>query len=143
MVSKLGNGEDGNGLHRGSTGGAESLPWGELLASTNVTRAQGAFQPEALLECRGCSSRLMYPTGCEEHDEGRWYVELTCPDCGIARTRVFDAGMLDALDRELDQAESDMRADLERLGAANMADYVSRFVSALNADAIHPIDFTV
>jgi hypothetical protein len=85
----------------------------------------------------------MYPAGCEEHSEGHWFVELTCADCGNARADVFDAGGLDALDRELDRAESDIQADLDRLGRENMADYVARFVHALNAGAIQPSDFAV
>jgi hypothetical protein len=49
--------------------------------------------------------------------------------------------MLDALDRELDLAEAEVEADLECLSRANMADYVRRFVAALEASAIEPQDF--
>jgi hypothetical protein len=49
--------------------------------------------------------------------------------------------MLDALDRELDRAEAEIEADLECLARANMADYVTRFVAALDAGAIEPEDF--
>jgi hypothetical protein len=51
--------------------------------------------------------------------------------------------MLDALDRELDRAEAEIEADLACLTRAHMADYVTRFVSALDAGAIEPDDFTV
>jgi hypothetical protein len=51
--------------------------------------------------------------------------------------------MLDALDRELDRAEAEIEADLACLIRANMADYVTRFVSALDAGAIEPDDFRV
>jgi len=50
--------------------------------------------------------------------------------------------MLDALDRELDRAEDEIEADLARVTSGNMADYMTRFVAALNADAIEPEDFT-
>ena len=36
---------------------------------------------------------------------------------------------------------SRLESDLARLAQANMADYVERFVRALNADAIQPMDF--
>jgi hypothetical protein len=49
--------------------------------------------------------------------------------------------MLDALDRELDRAEAEIEADLACLTHAQMADYVTRFVSALDAGAIEPDDF--
>lgn len=98
---------------------------------------------EELLVCAGCRSRLVHPAGCEESRADEWRVELRCPDCGNAETGVFDLGTLDQLDRELDRAESEIRADLARLVKANMVDYVSRFVAALNADAIQPMDFGV
>jgi hypothetical protein len=97
---------------------------------------------EGLLVCGACRSRLVYPAGCEEHGRDRWYVELRCPDCGGREWARFDVEMLDALDRELDRAEGEIEADLACLIRANMADYVTRFVSALDADAIEPEDFT-
>jgi hypothetical protein len=50
--------------------------------------------------------------------------------------------MLDALDREIDRAEAHVQADLAWLTRANMTDYLTRFVSALDAGAIEPEDFT-
>jgi len=96
---------------------------------------------ESLLVCRECGSRLMYPATCSAHGASHWCVELHCPECGGIRVRVFGATMLDALDRELDRAEAALEADLVRLIEANMADYVTRFVAALNAGAIQPTDF--
>lgn len=97
---------------------------------------------ERLLVCGGCGSRLMYPADCEEDGRDHWYIELRCPDCGRREGARFNIDMLDALDRELDQAEAEIEADLARLTRANMADYVSRFVGALDAGAIEPADFT-
>jgi hypothetical protein len=84
----------------------------------------------------------MYPADCEEHGRDRWCVELRCPDCGDREWARFDVEMLDALDRELDRAEAEIEADLDCLTRANMADYVTRFVSALHAGAIEPADFS-
>lgn len=96
---------------------------------------------ESLLVCGECGSRLMYPASRTEHGASHWCVELQCPDCDGVRGRVFGATMLDALDRELDRAEDALKADLERLTQANMVDYVTRFVAALNAGVIQPTDF--
>lgn len=79
-----------------------------------------------LLVCRDCGSTLMYPASCTEHGRSRWYVELRCPDCGGVRASVFDVGMLDALDRELDRSEAALEAELARLTDANMLDYANR-----------------
>lgn len=97
---------------------------------------------EGLLVCSGCRSRLVYPADCEEHGRDRWDIELKCADCGGREWARFDVEMLDALDSELDRAKGEIEADLARLTRANMADYVTRFVSALDADAIEPADFT-
>jgi hypothetical protein len=97
---------------------------------------------EGLLVCGGCRSRLAYPADCEEHGRDCWYIELKCPDCGCREWARFDVEMLDALDCELDRARGEIEADLARLTRANMADYVTRFVSALDAGAIEPADFT-
>jgi hypothetical protein len=96
---------------------------------------------EGLLVCGGCRSSLMYPADCEEHGQDHWCVELKCPDCGVSGWTLFDLESLDALDRELDRAEAEIEADLERLTRANMVDYVTRFVRALDAGAIEPEDF--
>jgi hypothetical protein len=97
---------------------------------------------EGLLVCGGCRSRLVYPADCEEHGRDHWYIELKCPDCGGREWARFDTEMLDALDGELGRAQAEIEADLARLTRANMADYVTRFVSALDAGAIEPADFT-
>jgi hypothetical protein len=96
-----------------------------------------------LLVCGTCRSRLMCPTDCEEHGRDHWYIELKCADCGGHEWASFDVETLDSLDRALEQAEAEIQADLECLTRANMADYVTRFISALYAGAIEPEDFTV
>jgi hypothetical protein len=91
--------------------------------------------------CGGCRSRLVYPGDCVEDGRDHWYIELKCPDCGGLEWARFDVEMLDALDREFDRAKAEIETDLARLTRANMADYVTRFVSALDAGAIEPADF--
>ena len=97
---------------------------------------------DGLLVCGGCRSTLVYPAECEEHGRDHWYIELKCPDCGGREWARFDVEMLDALDRELDRAKAEIEADLAWVTRANMADYVTRFVAALDAGAIEPEDFT-
>ena len=110
--------------------------------SQPIADARPGRLDEGLLVCSACRSGLMCPADCAEHGEDHWYVELKCPDCGGRKCALFDVEMLDALDGELDRAEAEIEADLAHLIRANMADYVTRFVSALDADAILPEDFT-
>jgi hypothetical protein len=111
-------------------------------ASPRIAHAQLGKLDEGLLVCGACRSRLMHPADCDEHGRDLWYIELKCPDCGGRKWARFDVHMLDALDRELDRAEAEIEADLACLTRANMAEYVNRFVSALDAGAIEPEDFT-
>jgi hypothetical protein len=112
------------------------------LASQRIGGRRPGELDQGLLVCGRCRSRLMYPADCEEHGPNHWDIELECPDCGGQESTRFDIGMLDALDGELDRAAAEIEADLEFLTRANMSDYVTRFVSALDADAIEPDDFT-
>jgi hypothetical protein len=96
---------------------------------------------DGLLVCGGCGSRLVHPADCEEHGRDHWYIELKCADCGGREWARFDIEMLDELDRELGRAEAEIEADLARLTRVHMADYVTRFVAALDAGAIEPADF--
>jgi len=106
--------------------------------SPPVADARPGELVEGLLVCGGCRSRLVHPADCEEPGRDRRYVELRCPDCGGREWTRCDVEMLDAFDR----AEAEIEADLARLTRANMADRVTRFVSALDAGAIEPEDFT-
>ena len=107
----------------------------------SITDARHRQPDEDLLVCGTCRSRLMYPADCEEHGPDNWCVELKCPDCSGSQWTRFDVDTLDALDRELEEAQAEIEADLARLTRANMADYVTRFVAALDAGAIEPEDF--
>jgi hypothetical protein len=113
-----------------------------LSPSRPIADARPGELVEDLLVCGACRSRLVYPADCEEQERDHWYIELRCPDCGGSEWARFDVEMLDALDRELDRAEAEIEADLACLTRAHMADYVTRFVSALDAGAIEPEDFT-
>lgn len=146
MIDKRDNASQRTDRSDGGSGEGVDSALRDLAAlpspSPPVADTRPAALDEGLLVCRGCRSRLMYPADCEEHERDRWYIQLKCPDCDGGEWASFDIDMLDALDRELDRAEAEIEADLARLTRANMTDYVTRFVSALDAGAIQPEDFT-
>lgn len=113
-----------------------------LSPSPPIADTRSGKLDEGLLVCRACRSRLVYSADCEEHGRDHWYLELRCADCGGRNRVLFDVEMLDAFDCELDRAEAEIEADLAFLIRANMADHVTRFVTALDAGAIEPEDFT-
>ena len=145
MIDKRNNSSE----HRDRSDGGSSDGIGSVLRdlgsllspSPSTADTPPGTLDEGLLVCDGCRSSLMYPADCEEHGRDHWHVELKCPDCGGGRWALFDLKLLDALDRELERAEADIQADLASLTCANMTDYVTRFVSAMDAGAIEPEDF--
>jgi hypothetical protein len=115
----------------------------EQLASPAAEEAieQTAAPAEGLHVCLECDSKLVYPTDWEEEGPDKWYVDLHCPNCDWTGGGVFDQDILDEFDEELDRGMEELAADLGRLARSNMAEDVDRFISALKADAIHPMDF--
>jgi hypothetical protein len=113
----------------------------EVVAHSQTSRETSQAPAQGLHVCAQCNSKLVYPTDGNQEGDGYWYIELRCPDCDWTSRGIFEHRMLDEFDRELDRGRAELAADLGRLAVANMFDYVDRFVSALNADGIHPIDF--
>jgi hypothetical protein len=91
--------------------------------------------------CPECSSDLVYPTTWEEADERHWSVSLRCPNCERFEHGVFSQDECDRFDDHLEAGTDALTRDFKRLMAANMADEIDRFVAALDADAIQPMDF--
>jgi hypothetical protein len=91
--------------------------------------------------CATCNSALVYPQTVEEHGVSDWYLELRCPECGWADAGLFAQAVTEEFLNELNRGHEELETELALLTQANMADYVDRFVTALAADAIHPMDF--
>jgi hypothetical protein len=122
----------------------------EVVSFDEVAEQLAAIEPsvettpapaDGLHVCTDCDSRLVYPTDWEEEGSDKWFVELHCPNCDWVGGGIFEQDLLDEFDEELDRGMEELAADLGRLARANMADDVDRFVAALNADAIQPMDF--
>ena len=96
---------------------------------------------EELHVCPSCDRALVYPVDWEEASTTHWEVELRCPNCEWSHVGVYDQDTVDIFDEELDRGTEHLVRDLKRLTRANMEDEVERFVSALDADAIWPMDF--
>jgi hypothetical protein len=91
--------------------------------------------------CPDCESDLVYPTTWEEADEKHWSVSLRCPNCEHFEQGVFSQDECDQFDDHLEAGTDALTRDFKRLMAANMAEEIDRFVTALDADAIQPMDF--
>jgi hypothetical protein len=91
--------------------------------------------------CEKCESDLVYPTTWEEADEKHWQVSLRCPNCEHFEQGIFSQDECDQFDDHLEAGTDALTRDFKRLMAANMAEEIDRFVAALDADAIQPMDF--
>ena len=91
--------------------------------------------------CPACRANLVYPTRWHEADAEHWHVTLRCPSCEWTESGVFSQDVADRFDEELERGTEALVRDLKRLTRANMAEEIDRFVVALDADAILPMDF--
>jgi hypothetical protein len=108
-------------------------------------QADGAGEPIAttteLHVCPLCASELVTPVAWEEAGRAHWDVTLHCPNCDWVGGGVFDEDAVERFDEQLDRGTEALVHDLQRLMRANMEDQIDRFVAALAADAIWPMDF--
>jgi len=122
------------------------LPSGKTIEVVYFADSDGAGNaptaPAADLHvCPTCQSQLAYPTAWEEAGEERWELVLRCPNCEWEGAGIFDRDTVEALDEELDRGTHALLSDLKQLMHANMEEEIERFISALHAGAILPMDF--
>jgi hypothetical protein len=91
--------------------------------------------------CGSCNSDLVFPVEWDEAGATHWEVTLRCPNCEWSGTGVFDQGVVERFDEELDRGTEALVRDLKRMMHANMEDEIERFVLALEGDHILPDDF--
>ena len=109
--------------------------------SIEVVRFHDEPEARPLHVCPSCSSHLVQPVAWSESTEGRWELELECPNCLWTDSGIFDREQVEQLEDQLDEGLADMLGDLQRLTQANMADEIERFSRALAANVILPEDF--
>lgn len=118
------------------------LPSGKTIEVVYFHDEETATQPfEDLHLCPGCSSDLVYPMNWEEASEREWQLDLRCPNCEWSHTGVYPQEIVEQLDEELDNGTQVLVKDLKALVRANMEAEIERFIAALRADLIWPMDF--
>ena len=121
---------------------------GAAAAAGDTPRVVGSDQSGAVAKpvrdlhvCPECESGLVQPAEWEESGPHDWLVTLSCPNCGTSREGVFSQETVEAFDEELDRGADTLARDYRSLARANMAEEIDRFVAALTADALLPMDF--
>jgi hypothetical protein len=110
-------------------------------APAGVSPAHAVDRVDGLHVCPCCDSDLVAPTEWEEAGPDHWEVMLHCPNCTWEGGGIFEQELVERFDEVLDRGTEALVRDLQRLMRANMEDEVDRFVAALEADQIWPMDF--
>lgn len=114
----------------------------EVVVSDEPARERQPRLPAGDLHvCRWCASPLVQPTSWEELGDDRWRLTLRCPDCERAAEGIFVRAAVERFDDELTRGGLALTRDLRKLAHANMEEECERFIAALRAGQVLPIDF--
>lgn len=96
-----------------------------------------------LTDCTACHQPFVQPDidEIEALDNDCWHVVLCCGNCGDVREATITQAEADWFDYDLDAYMLQMERSLQRIAVENFEYDMSRFILALNADAILPEDF--
>jgi hypothetical protein len=93
--------------------------------------------------CRPCGSPLVHLVEGSETAPGRWTVTLRCPECEHVRDVRCDELALARLEEELCRGTAAILDEVERLEQVAVEEDAERFIAALHAGAILPMDFGI
>jgi hypothetical protein len=103
---------------------------------------------ESLRICPKCDCRLCFESAAEPLTAELWLVVVQCPNCWFAWRRQVTDLVLELFEYALDDDARVIEAELDELASANrlseakrLAAEAARFMAALEADAIVPMDF--
>jgi hypothetical protein len=102
---------------------------------------QATRSAEGMHVCPTCASDLVQPAQWFEQGEGRWHVDLRCPECEWWGRGSFSQTEVDGFDEQLDRGAQELLEDLRSLTRSNMEDEADAFAQALACDVILPEDF--
>jgi Zn-finger nucleic acid-binding protein len=91
--------------------------------------------------CPVCGSPLVHPTEWQRIAVAAWRITLRCPNCETLRTVVLDRGQVELLNRALYEGTEHLSRQADLLVRHNFEEEADKFVAALDADLILPIDF--
>jgi hypothetical protein len=91
--------------------------------------------------CPACGSRLVQAETWSHPEPEVWLVGLRCPECAWAEAGRFARAAVEAFLDESDRAFAAVHVQAEQLDRDRFEQQVERFIEALDADAIDPMDF--
>ena len=100
-----------------------------------------ASPPRDLHHCPDCASDLVYPYRWDDADDRAYLLALRCPNCEWSEVATHDWETVRRLDEQLDAGERALISDLTALSRANVEEDFDRFIAALHAGHVWPMDF--
>ena len=91
--------------------------------------------------CPECASDVVYPIAWNDAGDRTYELTLRCPNCEWTEVDTHDWDTVQRLEERLERGERALIADLQALTRANVQDDFDRFISALRADQVWPMDF--
>jgi hypothetical protein len=106
-------------------------------------RRRNALAPRRSLHiCGVCGIDTVNPVSVESIDDFCWCVLMRCGACGARTEAVLTNEVAARYDEELDRGWRKIRRAAEALEEANMAEWASSFIAALERDLIDAADFS-
>lgn len=96
---------------------------------------------ERIHVCPRCRSELIQPIACASAADGRWRIEVRCPDCSHRSAGTYPRHVLDRFEARLDRATAGLLDQLASLERDRVEREAARFCEALAHDLILPEDF--
>ena len=91
--------------------------------------------------CPLCGSPLVHPTEWQRSGPATWRITLRCPNCETQRTVTLDRQEVERLNRALYEGTEHLARQADQLVRRHFQEETAKFVAALDADLILPIDF--
>ncbi len=91
--------------------------------------------------CPLCKSDLVYPTDWKRSGAATWDLRLRCPNCELKRTVTMTREGVEHFNRLLYHGAQALAREAQEISRRYFAEEATRFIAALDADLILPIDF--
>jgi hypothetical protein len=91
--------------------------------------------------CPVCRSPLVHPTDWQRIGPASWRITLRCPNCETQRTVQLSRDEVEHFNRVLYEGTERLARQADQIARRHFQEESDKFVAALDADLILPIDF--
>jgi hypothetical protein len=91
--------------------------------------------------CPVCKSPLVHPTDWRRTAAATWRITLRCPNCETIRTLTLSRAEVERLNKALYEGTEKLARQADQMARRHFQEESEKFVAALDADLILPIDF--